>query len=295
MNLYYVLFVVTWLLLHAVVNVIFLVLYPYVMLTDPLHRRLVFKVFWFYNRCVTSLFFHTKLTGYSLDDIEEPVIFVCNHQTLWDHVFCFLLGKHNPRTMMKASIRFYPLVGLTVRVIDSIFVYPRKPNALKDPRNVEALHKAENLLRQGVSLQIFPEGTRRWKQQREYATFNVHSGGSPSENEELVRIVEQATDEDPTSIGYFKIGAFKLAMDTGVKVVPLVMEMRHLINDQQLRAQRGTMRLHALEPVDPKQFRDVESLANHVHKVMQDQFRIIVSEVDAPLMLNETNERQPVK
>ena len=287
MNLYYVLFVVTYLVLHAVLDLVLLVLYPYELLFDPIHRRVIFKVFWFYNRCVARLFFRTKISGFRMSDVEEPVIFVCNHQTLWDHVFCYLFGKNTPHTMMKGSIRNYPLIGFTVRAIDSLFVYSRKPGAPdteKDPRNAEALRKAENLLRNGVSLQIFPEGTRRWKQHQEYANIDANAAGTPSKSEQLVRMREQALDEDPASIGPFKAGAFKLAMDTGVKIVPLLMEMRHLINDENMVAHRGTMRLHILDPVDPKQFSDVESLTTHVHDVMQEQFRNVVTDIDAPLI-----------
>ena len=287
MNLYYVLFVVTYLVLHAVMDLALLVLYPYELLFDPIHRRAIFKVFWFYNWCVAKLFFHTKISGFPMSAVEEPVIFVCNHQTLWDHVFCYLFGKNTPHTMMKGSIRHYPLIGFTVRAIDSIFVYSRKPgtpDTEKDPRNAEALRKAENLLRNGASLQIFPEGTRRWKQHNEYANIDANTAGTPSKNEQLARMREQALDEDPASIGPFKAGAFKLAMDTGVKIVPLLMEMRHLINDQKMVAHRGTMRLHILDPVDPKQFSDVETLTTYVHDIMQEQFRNVVTDIDAPLI-----------
>ena len=280
MNLWYFVFVAFYLIVHVPLLLVLAVLYPYEQLFDRVRRRATYRAFWIYARIVTAPFFGTKVTGKPMDEIEEPVVFVCNHQTAWDHVFSFLYRKNMPHVMMKASVGNYPCIGLSVRAMDSIFVYTRQPDQGKpDPRNAIAIQKAKDLLQNKVSVAIFPEGSRRFMQFHDYK--------EPMKKPGLEYMREQALKREPNSIGPFRVGAFKLARETHTKIVPLVMETRHLLNDRLREARRGTMLLHVGEPIDPDEFSSEEDLIRYVHGYMEEQLAKLQLSLDANLILSK--------
>eukprot|EP00727_Mastigamoeba_balamuthi_P005500 m51a1_g157 hypothetical protein (249) ;mRNA; r:508043-508940 len=239
MNFRFIAFVVTYLSLHVVLDVVLLAALPYTLLFDRVHRRLLFRIFWEYNRLVSGLFFSSSFSGVPFDSIKSPCLFIINHQTNWDHVFCHLFSSHQPRTMMKSNLLWYP-VGLTIRLLDQLFVYKHQKQ-----RNLESLDRAVWFLKNGVDVQVFPEGTRRWLQ----------PGATPNPNE----------------LGMFHDGAFKIALAARVPIVPVVMELRHLVDDRHLEAHPGECRVHVCEPIDPDTFGDDAcALRDRVHKIMSD-------------------------
>ena len=112
----------------------------------------------------------------------ESYVFVSNHQGAFD---IFLIYGHlcrNFKWMMKRSLRKIPFVGYACEKSHQIFVDKSGPRKVK-----ETYDKARAILRDGISLVVFPEGAR---------SFSGH-------------------------MGTFRRGAFMLADELQLPVVPL--------------------------------------------------------------------------
>lgn len=109
-------------------------------------------------------------------------VFVANHEGAYDIFSIFGYLGHNFRWMMRASLGKIPFVGWGCRAAKQIFVDNSSPSATR--RTMQA---AEKELRDGMSLVVFPEGTR------------CYDG----------------------KMQPFRRGAFKLALEFGLPVVPL--------------------------------------------------------------------------
>lgn len=112
-------------------------------------------------------------------------VFVANHQGAYDIFAIFGYLGHNFKWMMKKSLEKIPLVGWACKRAGEIFVDNSSPHAIK-----QTMKAAEKQLAGGMSLVVFPEGARTWdgKMRR------------------------------------FKRGAFTLAQEFGLPVVPLTID-----------------------------------------------------------------------
>ena len=112
----------------------------------------------------------------------ESYVFVSNHQSMFD---IFLIFGHLGRQfkwMMKHQLRKMPFIGFACARSHQIFVDKRGPSKIK-----KTYDEARKILQGGMSLSVFPEGAR---------TFTGH-------------------------MGVFKKGAFALADELQLPVVPL--------------------------------------------------------------------------
>lgn len=115
----------------------------------------------------------------------QSYVFVANHQGAYDIFLVYGFLGRKFRWMMKHELRAMPLIGYACQRAGHIFVDKRGPKAVQ--RTVE---QAREVLRHGVSLFVFPEGARTW---------------------------------DGT-MGTFHRGAFQLADELGLPVVPVTIE-----------------------------------------------------------------------
>lgn len=118
-------------------------------------------------------------------DNGTSYVFVANHQSAYDIFTVYGYLGHNFRWMMKASLRRIPFVGWACRWAKQIFVDNSTPAATR-----RTMREAEEVLGAGMSLVIFPEGARTWD----------------------------------GSMRPFKRGAFKLAGEFDLPLVPLTIE-----------------------------------------------------------------------
>lgn len=109
-------------------------------------------------------------------------VFVSNHQGAFDIFIIYGFLNRNFKWMMKWQLRNIPLVGKACEAAKHIFVDKRGPRKIK-----ETYGKAREVLREGMSLVVFPEGSR---------TFTGH-------------------------MGKFRRGAFMLADELQLPVCPL--------------------------------------------------------------------------
>ncbi len=111
--------------------------------------------------------------------------FVPNHQGAFDIFLVYGFLNRNFKWMMKKSLRKIPLVGKACESAGHIFVDRSGPHAVQ-----ATIRQAESVLVNGVSLVVFPEGAR---------TFTGRMGS-------------------------FKRGAFQLADDLQLPVVPVTID-----------------------------------------------------------------------
>lgn len=126
-----------------------------------------------------------RVEGRGHIDRRQSYVFVANHQGPMDIFLIYGFLGRNFKWMMKKSLRKVPLVGYACVKARHIFVDKSGPKAIK-----ETIEQGRATLRNGTSLVVFPEGSR---------TFTGH-------------------------MGFFRKGAFQLADDLELPVVPITID-----------------------------------------------------------------------
>ncbi|MES2681961.1 MAG: HAD-IB family hydrolase [Pseudomonadota bacterium] len=133
---------------------------------------------------------------------HRPCVFLINHQSKFDMFLMMYLVRRGFTGVAKQEAAKVPGFGTYMRMADVAFL-----DRAHSGRAVDALRPAVQLLQRGLSIVMAPEGTRSWTPR----------------------------------VGHFKKGAFHLAMQAGVPVVPVVIRNAGEImgrNDQTMRAGR---------------------------------------------------------
>jgi 1-acyl-sn-glycerol-3-phosphate acyltransferase len=112
-------------------------------------------------------------------------VFVANHQGAYDIFSIYGFLGHNFKWMMKKSLEKVPFAGWACKHSGQIFVDNSTPHAIK-----ATMDAAKQQLKDGMSLVVFPEGAR---------TRTGH-------------------------MGKFKRGAYTLAIEFGLPVVPITID-----------------------------------------------------------------------
>ena len=136
---------------------------------------------WSRLTCILTLC-PVKVIGKEKLDRKQSYIFVSNHQGAYD---IFLIYGHigQPiKWVMKQSLRKIPFVGIACEAAGFIFVDSSSPKAA-----AKTILKAEEKLKGGASIAIFPEGSR------------TRTG----------------------KIGTFKKGAYQMALNLNLPIVPI--------------------------------------------------------------------------
>ena len=92
----------------------------------------------------------------------QSYVFVANHQGMFDIFLVYGFLGRNFKWMMKKSLRHLPFVGMACAAAHHIFVDRSGPSKVR-----ETYDKAREILQEGMSLVVFPEGAR---------TFTGHMG-----------------------------------------------------------------------------------------------------------------------
>jgi len=118
---------------------------------------------------------------------QRPAVFIFNHQSNADMFIASKLVKKDVVAIAKKELKFSP-VGPIFMAAGVIFI-----DRADREKAIEAMKPAVDALKAGTSIAIFPEGTRSFDYQ----------------------------------LGEFKKGAFYLAMQAGVPIVPIVIKNAH--------------------------------------------------------------------
>ena len=118
---------------------------------------------------------------------DEPVLYIGNHRSYFDVVLTYSRCPRETGYISKDTMKKVPLLGLYMTRLHCLFL---------DRENVrqgmKVILTAIDYIKDGISICIFPEGTRN-------------------------------KDRDPESLLPFKEGSFKIATKTGCKIVPMAL------------------------------------------------------------------------
>lgn len=97
------------------------------------------------------------VTGRENIDKHQSYVFVANHQGAYDIWSIFGYLNHNFKWLMKQELESIPLVGYACKKAGHVFVDDSNVASIR-----ETIKESEQKLRDGMSLVIFPEGSRSW-------------------------------------------------------------------------------------------------------------------------------------
>jgi len=177
-------------------------------------------------------------TGVSVDvrglDRLQPgktYIFVSNHQSIYDIPVVFASLPYQLRIIAKESLGNFPFLGWHLRRTGHLLV------DRKSPDRAGILRRWKALVDQGLSLIIFPEGTR----------------------------------SQTGRVGIFKAGSFLMAIEADLPVVPLSVDgTRRVMRKGELTTRPGhaTLVVHAPIETAGLTVSDARSLAQQVRAVV---------------------------
>ncbi|CEG66941.1 hypothetical protein RMATCC62417_03432 [Rhizopus microsporus] len=164
-------------------------------------------------------------------------VYVCNHQTMLDVFFMANVFPKSTSVVAKKSIKFVPVLGWFMYLSKAIFL----DRANRETAVAQARKAAEDMKKSRTSIWIYPEGTR-------------------SHSSEL--------DLLP-----FKKGAFYMAVQAKVPIIPIVIQNYHHLYDQKSKTfKHGDIKIKILPPIPTDNVEEssdsIQTLSNHVRSEM---------------------------
>jgi len=174
---------------------------------------------------------HVDVSGLEQLDPRGTYVFAANHQSIYDIPILFWSLPHQLRIIAKESLGKFPVIGWHLRRTGHMLVDRSKPDRAK------IFSWAGRLTTNGLSLILFPEGTRSLDGR----------------------------------VGKFKAGTFFLALDANLRVVPLsIVGSRHVMSKGRLTTYPGRVRLVVHPPIDTTGMssRDARQFAERVRQII---------------------------
>ena len=174
-----------------------------------------------------------RVTVDGLERLEpgRTYVFVSNHQSIYDIPILFWSLPYQLRIIAKESLGDFPFLGWHLRRTGHMLVDRRRPDRAR------IFGWASRLTANGLSLIVFPEGTR-------------------SRDGRVAR---------------FKGGGFLLALQAGLPVVPLsIVGSRHVMLKGRLATYPGSVRLVVHDPIDTRELSglDPKAFGERVRRVI---------------------------
>ena len=212
-------------------------------LVRPFHANNVFVFSHWYGWAAWIFGIRVEVRKHQNTDIGQPCVYIANHQNNLD--LFTISNAVEPRTVTigKKSLKFIPFFGQLYWLSGNILIDRKnKSKALNT-----MLAAAERIRQQNLSVWMFPEGTRSYGR-----------GLLP-----------------------FKMGAFHIALEAGVPLVPVCMSSTH----GQFKLNRwnnGKVIVQLMAPVaiPDKDQMGLRQFAENMHQQMQSQIALLDSELN---------------
>ena len=180
-----------------------------------------------------------NVTGREHLDPNQTYVFVANHQSYLDAAPLFAFTGRRMGMVAKKELLDAPMLGFGMGYVNVIAI-----DRSNRERAVETLKIVNERLRAGISFGVCPEGTRA----------------------------------NPGEMLPFKKGAFHLAVQTGVPIVPIALKNADVLMGRGLaEAWPGTIDMVMLPPVETswvKDDRDLDSLVDQVQRMIMKEMGI---------------------
>ncbi len=174
-----------------------------------------------------------RASGVQNVDPGVPRIYMTNHQSFFDILGLLAYIPVDFKFIMKQELMKIPLLGPAMKRVRYIGI------EREDPRKaVRSMKEAAQKIRDGVSVVMFPEGTR-----------SVDGRLLP-----------------------FKRGGFNLALKSGCDIVPVAIRGSYRIAPKgSLKINKGSFDLHIGDPISVKDYdrKSIDQLMNRVRGVME--------------------------
>jgi 1-acyl-sn-glycerol-3-phosphate acyltransferase len=145
-------------------------------------------------------------------------VVISNHQSVYDIFLIYGWLGIDIRWVMKKELRKLPGIGFGSRKVGHIFLDRSNSRVA-----VESLNEAKRKLVHGTSVVMFPEGTR----------------------------------SDSGALGVFKRGAFKLAIDLGLPVLPLtLLGTKDILPNRSYNLMPGKVKMIIHESIDINKYKE---------------------------------------
>jgi len=175
-----------------------------------------------------------KVSGRENIDLRKSYVIISNHQSIYDIFLVYGWLGIDIKWVMKKELAKIPGVGFGSKKVGHIFLDRSNSRVA-----LESLNNAKRKLVNGTSVVIFPEGTRS-------------TTGIP---------------------GNFKKGAFKLALDLGLPILPItIIGTRHILPSGTLDLRPGKVMMIIHKPIDITRFTEERM------KELMDEARGIIEE-----------------
>jgi putative phosphoserine phosphatase/1-acylglycerol-3-phosphate O-acyltransferase len=169
-----------------------------------------------------------NVTGAQNLTAHRPAVFLFNHRNNFDVFMVAALVKDNWTGVAKKELEANPIFGTIGKLLDAAFI-DRADTAAA----LAALGPVEDAARRGLSILVAPEGTRL----------------------------------DTQEVGPFKKGAFRIAMATGLPIVPVVIRNSDSVAGRDATTLNpGTVDIAVLPPVSVADW-TLEDLSMHIEQI----------------------------
>jgi 1-acyl-sn-glycerol-3-phosphate acyltransferase len=178
---------------------------------------------------------HVKVRGKKNINKRQSYVIVANHQSLFDIFIMYGWLGIDIRWVMKYELLKMPVLGIACKRVGHIFV-----NRSNTKASLESIHQAKKDIVNGTSVIFFPEGTRSKSSQ----------------------------------LGKFKKGAFKLAFDLQLPILPVTINgTGKIIPTGTMNLKPGTAKMIIHPPIDITKYRKEEDL----EKLIEDAKNVIAN------------------
>lgn len=230
-------------LVLAAIFIVFMTLFAMVYcLFSPRNPRHVYFFCRWFNQLHKLVGLKLIQRGLERAPTPKNSVYISNHQSVYD--FVTSPGMLRPRTVSlgKKELIWVPFFGQLYWITGNILINRQDKSKARDTikQVAEAIHQRD------LSVWAYPEGTR-------------------SKGRGLLP---------------FKTGAFRMAIEAGVPITPMVVSTTHNKIDLN-RRNNGVVITEMLEPIDTTQYNlsDARDLAEHCHQLMEAKIAELDKEV----------------
>jgi len=176
-----------------------------------------------------------EVEGTEFIDKNETYLFVGNHQSNFDIPLLYTYSPIKMAFVAKQEMRKIPIMGKLMELRGHIFLNRDNPKEA-----VKSIQKGIEVLKSGESLAIFPEGRR-----------------------------SKANKMDS-----FKSGSLRLAMKSGVRIVPFVINGTYkLLEANSGRVKPANVNIKFLKPIDTKNYKDAVKLTEELELIIKNELK----------------------